>query len=276
MGRERALVLGGGGLAGIGWQTGVLFGLAESGVDVTTPVDLVVGTSAGSTVGAQLGAALPLAELYARQVDPARQNPELSPTGASVEELLATMAKFAEETPDPVELRRRIGELALGAATPTEAARRAVIEARLPRHEWPGWALSVVAVDAYTGETAVFDRDSGVGLVDAVAASCAVPGVWPPVSIGSTRYVDGGVRAFTNVDLAADYGRVLVVAPMVEPAFAEQLAELSGRVVVIQPDGEAVAAFGTDVLDPAVRAPAATAGRAQGAREAAAVAGLWR
>ena len=32
---RRALVLGGGGVAGIAWQTGVLLGLAESGADVT-------------------------------------------------------------------------------------------------------------------------------------------------------------------------------------------------------------------------------------------------
>ncbi|HEY0575551.1 MAG TPA: patatin-like phospholipase family protein [Pseudonocardia sp.] len=274
MGTERALVLGGGGLAGIAWQTGILYGLAEAGVEVTG-ADLVVGTSAGSTVAAQLGSGLPLAELFERQADPARQNEELTPTGMSLEELMLTIAKLLEEVPDPVRRNRRIGELALAAATPPEAARRAVIEARLPKHEWPSWPLSVVAVDVHTGEHVVFDRDSGVELVDAVAASCAVPGVWPPVTIGASRYMDGGARAFTNVDLARAYRRVLVIAPLAEPGFADQLAELTGRVEVVQPDADSLAAFGTEVLDPAVRTPAARAGRAQGRRAAAPISGLW-
>jgi NTE family protein len=268
------LVLGGGGLAGIAWLTGVLYGLAEAGVNLTNP-DLVVGTSAGSTVGAQLASGLPLAELYQRQVDPALRTPELVPTGMSVEELLRTMVTMTEETPDPVELRRRIGKLALNTPTVDEAARHAVIEARLPKHEWPSWPLRIVAVDAYTGETAVFDRDAAISLVDAVAASCAVPGVWPAVTIGSSRYVDGAVRTLTNLDLARDHRRVLVIAPMVDLNFPDQLAELTGRVEVIQPDEASQAAFGTDVLDPAVRTPAAQAGRAQGQREAARVAALW-
>ncbi|HEX4356978.1 MAG TPA: patatin-like phospholipase family protein [Pseudonocardia sp.] len=274
MGQERALVLGGGGLAGIAWQTGVLFGLAEEGADVTG-ADLVIGTSAGAAVGAQLGSGLPLAELYERQADPARQNAELTPGGSSVEELTAKMVTLAEQISDVTELRRQIGELALSADTPTEAARREVINARLPKQDWPAWLLYLVAVEVRTGESIVFDRDSGVDLVDAVAASCAVPGVWPPVTIEGARYMDGGMRTFTNVDLAGSYQRVLVIAPMVESNFHDQLARLSGRTESLRPDGQALAAFGTDVLDPAVRAPAAKAGRDQGKRAAERVSALW-
>jgi NTE family protein len=251
-----------------------LYGLSKAGAAVTG-ADLAVGTSAGAAVGAQLGSGLPLAELFDRQADPARQNAELTPTGVSLEELMLTMTKLAEEAPDPLERHRRIGELALAAATPPEPARRAVIEARLPSREWPRWPLSLVAVDVHTGEHVVFDRNSGVELVDAVAASCAVPGVWPPVTIGASRYMDGGARTFTNVDLARKYRRVLVIAPMVELNFAEQLAELTGRVEVIQPDDDSLTAFGTDVLDPAVRTPAALAGRSQGQRAAAQISALW-
>lgn len=274
MGTERALVLGGGGLAGIAWQTGILYGFAEAGVDVSG-ADLVVGTSAGSAVGAQLGSGLPLAELFERQADPARQNAELTPTGAPLDELMLTMARLAEEAIDPLERHRRVGALALAATTRTEAERRTVIEARLPGDDWPSRPLWLVAVDVHTGEHVVFDRDSGVDLVDAVAASCAVPGVWPPVTIGASRYMDGGVRTLTNVDLARDYQRVLVIAPMVEPGYAGQLAELTGRNKVILPDADSLAAFGTDVLDPAVRTPAALAGRLQGRRVAAKVSAFW-
>jgi NTE family protein len=274
MGQERALVLGGGGLAGIAWQTGVLFGLAEEGADVTG-ADLVIGTSAGAAVGAQLGSGLPLAELYERQADPARQSDELRPAGTSVDELMAKMVALTEQISDVTELRRQIGELALSADTPTEQARREVISARLPKQDWPAWLLYLVAVEVRTGESIVFDRDSGVELVDAVAASCAVPGVWPPVTIEDARYMDGGVRTLTNVDLAEGYERVLVIAPMIEPTYPDQLAGLSGRTESLRPDGESLAAFGTDVLDPAVRGPAARAGRAQGKRAAERVTALW-
>ncbi|MFH6690802.1 patatin-like phospholipase family protein, partial [Cellulosimicrobium funkei] len=59
---ERALVLGGGGSTGNAWLIGVVAGLADAGVDVTT-AHLTVGTSAGATAAAQLAGATP-AELY--------------------------------------------------------------------------------------------------------------------------------------------------------------------------------------------------------------------
>ncbi|MBP2326195.1 putative acylesterase/phospholipase RssA [Kibdelosporangium banguiense] len=77
----QALVLGGGGVAGIAWMTGLLAGLAESGKDVTG-ADLIVGTSAGSAVAAQLGSGLSLDELYAgrssRRCSPPRSPPTIS------------------------------------------------------------------------------------------------------------------------------------------------------------------------------------------------------
>ncbi|MGC0419804.1 patatin-like phospholipase family protein [Embleya sp. AB8] len=186
MAGKRALVLGGGGLAGIAWETGVLAGLAAEGVDVTD-ADLLLGTSAGSTVAAQVASGLPIAALFERQVDPALQNEELTPTGMSVQELMEVWGKLMAEVQDPTELRRRVGEMALAAPTVPEAARRAVIEGRLPAHTWPDRRLLVVAVDANTGEPRVFAKESGVDLIDAVAASCAVPGIWPPVTIGDAR-----------------------------------------------------------------------------------------
>jgi NTE family protein len=273
----RALVLGGGGLAGIAWETGVLAGLAEEGIDVAATADRVVGTSAGAAVAAQLLSGAAMAELFARQADPALQNEELAPAATSVGELLDLWAKLVAEIPDPVELRRRIGELALGAPTVPEVARRAVIAGRLPRHEWPERHLTLVAVDARTGGTRLFDRHCGVGLVEAVAASCAVPGIWPPVTIGGIRYVDGGIRTSSNADLAAGHDHVLVLAPMADPALEDEVAGLrrTARVAVITPDEAAAETFGTNPLDPAVRTPAAHAGLAQGRREAAAVAEAW-
>jgi NTE family protein len=104
----------------------------------------------------------------------------------------------------------RGGAHALAADTVPEAARRAVIEHRLPSHEWPTTLLRLTAVDVHSGAFEVFDATSGVGLVDAVAASCAVPGIWPPVTIGDRRFMDGGVRSTVNADLASGYDEVVV------------------------------------------------------------------
>jgi NTE family protein len=165
----------------------MLCGLAAAGVDLTG-ADLVVGTSAGSVVGAQVAAGCDLEEMYAAQLAgssseiPARQR-------------LSTLLRWgwaAVSQRDAQKARARIGAMALTARTVPEAQRRAVIESRMPVRQWPQRRLLVTAVDAASGEFVVFDRDSGVDVVDAVAASCAVPGVWPPVTIRGRRYVDGG------------------------------------------------------------------------------------
>jgi NTE family protein len=278
---ERALVLGGGGLSGIAWETGVLAGLAAGGADVTT-ADFLLGTSAGATVAAQVGSGLPVTDLFERQTVPARQSAELSPDLGRVIELIESWERLPLEFPDPAELRREIGQRALAAGTVPEAERRAVIAGRLPRHSWPSRKLAVVAVEAHTGEVRMFDQDSGADLVDAVTASCAIPGIWPPVTIDGGRYIDGGTRSATNADLAAGYQRVLILAPMADPALDEQVAGLTQgagdgpvQVQVLTPDEESVAAIGINPLEPGVRAPAARAGYAQGQRAAAGVARLW-
>lgn len=132
----------------------------------------------------------------------------------------------------------------------------------------------VTAVDAATGERTAFDDTSGVGLLDAVGASCAVPGIYPPVTIDGTRWIDGGVHSTANADLASGYGRVVVVAPMAASggpiagprAQGERLVRGGARVCVITPDRAARSAFGRNVLDPAKRADAARAGQPAGGR----------
>jgi len=276
---RRALVLGGGGVAGIAWETGILAGLAEAGADLLG-ADLIVGTSAGSTVAAQITSGLSLDELFRRQIDPTAQVPELAAV-LDGDAVLALFGAAGEEASDPADFRRRIGALALEAPTVSEAERREVIAARLPSHTWPGRDLKIVAVDAHTGEERIFDKDSGVDLVDAVAASCAVPGTWPPVTIGESRYVDGGVRSAENADLAAGCDRVLVLQVMEIPGntdLGDQVAALranGARVEVVRPDEAALEAIGPNLLDPAVREPAAKAGYQQGLRAAPGMIALW-
>ncbi|MFI5688006.1 patatin-like phospholipase family protein [Streptomyces sp. NPDC051636] len=272
VGMTEALVLGGGGVTGIAWMTGLLAGLADAGQDVTG-ADVIVGTSAGSSVAAQLGSGLALEELYARQADPALQAAEIM-AEVDLEGFAADIAAAVGGAATLADLRRAVGKVALDAATVPEPERRAVIESRLPVHRWPARTLKIVAVDAESGEPRVFDNSSAVSLVDAVAASCAVPGVWPPVTIEGRRYVDGGVRSIANADYASGASRVLVVVPMggTEPfpsdAPLEQAVEglraQGARVVVVEPDEASRAAIGANPLDPATRGPAAEAGRAQG------------
>ncbi len=202
---SRGLVLGGGGIAGTAWGTGLLSGLAPAGVDVRD-ADLVVGTSAGSVVATRI------------------------------------------DTP-----------------------------------EWPAARFVVTAIDTADGEFLAVDRDTGWPLLDAVAASCAVPGVDPPITVGGRRLVDGGLRSPPNADLAAGCDRVLAVAPVagpggpLGPSLDDELAALrrDGEVHLVLADEASLAAFGRDPLDPATRAPAARAGRAQAGRVAADVRAAW-
>jgi NTE family protein len=279
--QRRALVLGGGGITGIAWEIGVLAGLAEAGVDLTG-ADLVVGTSAGSVVGAQLTSGADLEALFARQLEP--------PTG----EQAARMTRSAllryglaalRSRRDDVGFRRRIGALALAAEraglTPTEQERLDVIGSRLVSREWPDRDLRITAVDAQSGEFRVLDRTSGVPLLQAVAASCAVPGVYPPVTIDGRRYVDGGMRSAANADLAEGHDRVVVLAPIPRgmgplASVDAQVTGMVARVAVVSPDDASRRAIGRNVLDPAARAGSARAGRAQTADVAAEVTEVWQ
>ena len=277
---DRALVLGGGGIAGIAWETGILLGIADespAAAQALLDSDVLLGTSAGSAVVAQLGSGLSLAELFERQVGEA--SAEIDP-GVGIE-AIAELFLAALSDPDAtlVQKRQRIAAVALATDTVTESLRRTVIEQRLPSHSWPDRALRITAIDAVTGELVVFDRDSGVGLVDAVAASCAVPAAWPPVTIGERRYIDGGVGSTINLHVAGDCGVAVVLVPAGKETpspfgggAATELNEFAGKALGVFADDESLAAYGPNPLDPSCRPASAEAGRAQGRREAAAVA----
>jgi NTE family protein len=278
--QRTALVLGGGGITGIAWEIGVLAGLAEAGVDLSG-ADLVVGTSAGSVVGAQLACGAELGAMYARQLEPpAREKTARMTRGNLARYAWAMLTSRGRD----VEFRRRVGVLALAAEraglTPSEQERLDVIGSRLVSRQWPERSLVITAVDAETGEFRTFDRDSGVPLLHAVAASCAVPGVYPPVTIDGRRYVDGGMRSAANADLAQGYDRLVVLAPIPRgfgpmTSVDAQVTGMVSRVAVVSPDADSKRAIGRNVLDPAARAPSAKAGRAQAATVARQIAEVW-
>jgi NTE family protein len=278
--QRTALVLGGGGITGIAWEIGLLAGLADAGADLSG-ADLVVGTSAGSVVGALVTSGEGLEEMYARQLEPATSEKAARLNRATVAQFGWAMLRSRGRD---VEFRRRIGALALAAEkaglTPPEQERLDVIGARLAGTTWPERALTITAVDAETGAFRTFDRASGVPLLHAVAASCAVPGVYPPVTIDGHRYVDGGMRSAANADLAHGYDRLVVLAPIPRgfgpmASVDAQVTGMVSRVAVVSPDKDSKVAIGRNVLDPAARAPSAKAGRAQAARVAERITEVW-
>jgi NTE family protein len=279
---SRALVLGAGGVTGVAWELGVLRSL-EAGGSPVTDADLVVGTSAGSLVGAQVTSGVALAELVERQLEPPDPTWE-RPVELDLAGMAAGWVELAQQASGPEDFRARIGARALEASVVAEDERVAAIISRLAVRDWPARPLLIAAVDTGSGEFMIFDRDAGVPLPLAVAASCAVPMVWPPVTIDGRRYMDGGMRSVTNVDLAAGHDTVLVIAPIASPGMGplmpgidSELRKLSpgASVLVVNPDEAALDAFGPNLLDPSRRAAAARAGLAQGERLVAEVAALW-
>lgn len=276
----RALVLAGGGLAGIAWETGVLTGIEDAhpaAAAALRSADVLLGTSAGAAVAAQLGSAASLEELYRRQVSAVTH--EIDP-GVSIDGV-AELFLAALLLPGATRQQKlaRISEVALAADTVPEAVRRTVIERRLPSTDWPQRDLRLTAVDTATGELVVFDRGCGVELVDAVAASCAVPGAWPPVTIGDRRYMDGGVGSSVNMSVVGDCTGAVVLVPAAQDSptpwqtgTAEEIAAFPGATAAVFADSASLEAFGPNPLDPNCRAPAAAAGRAQGRREATRIA----
>jgi NTE family protein len=291
---ERALVLHGGGSAGNAWEIGVIAGLFDAGLDVTT-ADLIIGTSAGSTAAAQITSATSTDLLAAilTAAPPQRPSP-VDPDGArapirpSVDHMERTSRIIASAS-DAADMRRRMGAAALDLAAASDGADhtrwRATVAARLPSQHWPEQAVLITAVDARTGDAVVFDRHSGVDLVDAVAASTS-SGL--PYSIGDNRYIDGGYRRNENADLAAGYARVLVLSPfggrsrhplewrMQLAAQVDELRAGGSRVETIFPDADSRTAFGDNMMDLSTRPPAARAGYNQGRGLAGQLTEFWR
>ena len=270
-----ALVLGGGGITGIAWMLGILKGLRDAGVDLTG-ADTVIGTSAGSVVGAQVTSGHDLDELYAGQLEP----PDAEIGAAFGLRELVSLVGPALLPGSPRARRRRVGSLALRAHPGGGQDRVEVIRSRIQVQDWPDRDLRVTAVDAETGAFTVWTRDRAVDLVHAVASSCAVPGVWPPVSIADRRYMDGGVRTPANADLAHDADVVVVLAPIPRGlsragSVESQMRRLPSRSTSVSPDREALRSFGRNVLDPARRADAARAGLRQSVDVVDQVRAVW-
>jgi NTE family protein len=269
-----ALVLGGGGITGAAWMTGLLKGMRDLGTNLTD-ADLIVGTSAGAVVGAAIASG---------RLD-ASYELQIGPVDPAVERVaVVDLSKFATafgggaaiwmpsgEIAQPT--RARIGQLAISAHVDfSEEDRVRTMSSRLGVGAWPDRRLMITAIACDDGALAIWTKDSGVSLVTAVASSCAAPFAYPPMTIAGRRYMDGGMRSGTNADLALGADRLVLIAPLgpSHPFFGaaiiaevEALRAQGARVALIEPDAVALEASGPNALDPARRRAAAQAGYKQ-------------
>jgi NTE family protein len=271
----RALVMGGGGVVGTAWMTGLVSGLRRAGVDLAE-ADVIVGTSAGSIVGTMLATGQDFdSDTPARPADQGDSAPK-----ADRSRLTEAFAILADTSLEPADARRRVGRIALAAQTITEQAHIAGISTLITAHEWPDRELLITAVDVQTGERKVWDRAGEAPLRTAVASSCALPGVSPPVTVNGRRYMDGGIGSGTNADVATGADVLVLVEPLAhlfprEPLQRELAAAGPGTVITINPDQAAVDAFGPDLGDWAAWQQAREAGIRQAAATAERVRAAW-
>jgi NTE family protein len=291
----RALVLGGGGPVGIGWEAGLLVGLARGGVDPDA-ADAVIGTSAGSVVGCTLTSGGDLTQataLVGAGEAVAGADPAVAAADQGLEQLMATVAQAAGDPAQAETLRAGLGQLALAATTigDDEWLQMFSFFAGI---SWPD-RFSCTAVDVATGRFKVWTAADGVDVQHAVASSCAVPCIFPPVAIGDTRWMDGGVRDMVNADTAAGHQTVLAVSctllelppefstPAFDAVFAATRAQLDhlrdsgSKVETIVPGAEMleVSGWGLELMNFERATAAYEAGVRQGEEEAVRLSGFW-
>jgi NTE family protein len=268
MAGTRALVLGGGGVAGLAWAIGMVAGFAQAGQPVHD-ADMIVGTSAGAALAALLVDGPGLPALVAAQLSAATDERWRPFSRAEVGRLNQDLLRKVGG--DIAAARRRIGAYAMRADVPSPADRLGIIQRRLGDADWTDRELRIIAVDARTGERVVLSRESGVSLTKAVAASCSVPGAWSPVDVGDGRLcIDGGIWSITNADIASAASHVTVLAPLgygddnpIGGLLRAEVATLEAAgctVTVIAPDAPSDQAMSDNVLDPARRADSVRAG----------------
>jgi NTE family protein len=293
------LVLGVGGVLGEAWMWGYLGGAHSATAEDFRQAKQLIGTSAGSIVAARLTAG----------EDPRRAEERAHWDGQAEPERRPGTLRAAVERASRVSLGAfsPLAAPALTAATPGGALARAALLARVPsgrieldelraRVSASGVGfdgrLRLVAVDRGSGRRVVFGDDGApdASVADAVAASCAVPGLFAPVAIGNREYVDGGVWSPTNLDLArAGSGdRVLCLVPTAAMGTGPSLAlrglatgwrlatsveaaaarRRGASIEIVAPDSVASAAIGTDLMNPARRARVLAEGFRQGSARA--------
>jgi NTE family protein len=280
-GPRTGLILGGGGVVGVAWELGVLAAITTDAGWNPARATVITGTSAGSMAGAITALGRDLPAIVARRTA-GLTLPEASsapagdaPASAISPELLDLMRPG---TSTVTERARAVGRLARAARPAMDAAAyRAFIGSSVPAG-WPDGDLRLTTVDCDTGETVLLDRHSGLDLIDAVAASCAVPTYFPTVEHQGRHFTDGPRGPYIAA-LAAELGLTAIVFVGLRLPFmagADEHAELDelaagGLPVARITDGPGFAAVAGDLMDPAAAAVATLIGLGDGRNGAAGV-----
>ena len=269
MKNERALVLGGGGITGIAWESGVLAALIENGMKISQ-IDKIFGTSAGAFVGAVLSNNQDMKSYYHylnENKDPNEQ------TKLKKEVYEMWRQAYIQGGNNQESIGRLLGEM-IDQVQPVISMkeRKKAIAKRLNDSKWTS-QLVITAINARTGQLETINQQIGMDLIDSVAASEAVPGLWPHVTMNGKDYIDGGMVSSTNACLAKDFMQILIIAPLTQkigklPNVFDDEITLSNTsdVYTITPDEFSKSIIGDNIYDASVIIEVGNAGYEQGKR----------
>ena len=215
LGKERGLVLGGGGAYLVSWMMGYFHALKQNGVDLAL-ADVVVGTSAGAIAGAVLsgGRLWRLTGELDVFGDFPKLFAELVPA-LQANDSQERARKLAVEAKDSsFETIRAIGRAAMAARNPAGTDKYFTTLRRLiGPTAWPSTALHTTANDCYTGERLVVSARANLPVDFACAASSSLPGSMGPTWLGDRLCMDGGIcQTSTHSDVVAGVKRALIIS----------------------------------------------------------------
>jgi NTE family protein len=247
---EKALVLGGGGITGIAWESGVLAGLIDSGI-LVNHADKILGSSAGSYVGSILANGQNM-KTYYEQLANNRDNADNAQLDPSLFELWREA--FVEGKTDEQVIGKYLGDIInKSPSTVSLKERERSVRKRIGNVDWTP-QLEITAINAKTGTLESFNETSGISLMEAVMASGAVPGIWPHVDMLGASWIDGGMISSTNARLMANYKDIIILAPLDQkqglvPSVYEDVETLktNSNVTLITPDQDSRNIIGTNI-----------------------------
>ncbi|EES41214.1 phospholipase, patatin family [Staphylococcus caprae M23864:W1] len=253
MENDKALVLGGGGITGMAWEAGVLAGLNDSNIDVST-ADAIIGTSAGSFIGTVLANQEDMKSYYLELPSQISSDDR----GAMSSDLYRLWQNaFVVGKDDPVKVGQMLGDIIYTHPSKLPLDKRMhAIRQRLGNVEWTD-NLIITAINAKSGQLATFNKQSHIALEEAVGASGAVPGLWPHIRVLEQDWIDGGMTSPANAMIAKDFKNIMIIAPLADgygnlPSVKDDAKVLdeNSSVITITPNSESQNAIGENIYSP--------------------------
>lgn len=282
------VILGGGGAVGIGWQVGLLLGLREHGIDLGG-ADTIFGTSAGSVVGALLAGRRDISHAVTNLGGLTTSMPPATLKAGN--DAFLDLVRHTDLHSDTQKALTEIGHAAQSANPISESAYVGLFDF-VATDTWPE-TFSCTAINTTTGALTVWDHTSGTSLQAAVAASCALPMLFPVVTVDGRTYFDGGLASHLNATAAPESDLIIALSchPLTAPAdgtssaltFAEvaaarELEQLSSRsrVIAVEPVYGDIGVSPKTMMDPSVARLAVQAGINQSVDVAALITPHWQ